>query len=185
MSIPKSDLLTHPHRARILAAVMGRELCTAEIAERVPEVPLPSLYRHIKLLVEGGVLEVASESGGRGGEKRYAVNETGARIGPDDVKDADSAELMRYLTTFTGVLNATYLSYLDSLGEGEERDRMACLLSPVYLAPEEWEGLVCGMQRLLEPFAKPREGTRRYLAAGAFLPEANLSSKRPTQEVEA
>lgn len=183
MAIPKSDLLTHPHRARILAALMGRELSTAEIAERVPEVPLPSLYRHVKLLVEGGVLEVASESAGRGGEKRYTVNETAAQIRPEDVKGADSAELMRYLTTFTGVLNATYLSYLDSLEDSAERDRMACLMGPVYLNPSEWSEVLEGIQKLLEPYREPKPDARRYLAAQAFLPEANPVFVRPKEEI--
>src|SRR5581483_2682823 len=54
MPTTKAMLITHPVRARILTALMGRPLTTQQIAALLPDIPLPSLYRHVRTLVEGG-----------------------------------------------------------------------------------------------------------------------------------
>ena len=56
MPTHKAALVTHPLRARILTALLGRELTTQQIGALLPDVPLSSIYRHVRLLAEGGII---------------------------------------------------------------------------------------------------------------------------------
>ena len=58
-----ADLLLHPVRLRIVQAFLGdRALTTAELGTELPDVPPASLYRHVGVLVEGGVLAVVGRA---------------------------------------------------------------------------------------------------------------------------
>src|SRR2546430_2345141 len=61
MPIPKAELIVHPVRLRILEAAQRQKLTSRQIAEYLPDVPQATLYRQIKLLLDGGLLEVVEE----------------------------------------------------------------------------------------------------------------------------
>src|SRR5260370_30416561 len=53
----KADLIIHPVRLRIIQAfAAGQQLPAQQVFALLPDVPQPSLYRHLKTLVDGGVL---------------------------------------------------------------------------------------------------------------------------------
>src|SRR5262249_50986531 len=82
MPSPRADLITHPIRARILGALMGRQLTIGQIALILPDVPVPSLYRHVRTLTEGGVLEAVSQQRVNGALTRvYATRKEQTIIG--------------------------------------------------------------------------------------------------------
>src|SRR3712207_7514085 len=63
-----ADLLLHPVRLRIVQAFLGdRTLTTADLRSELPDVPVATLYRHVGVLAEAGVLEVVGERRGGGG----------------------------------------------------------------------------------------------------------------------
>src|SRR5215510_1859586 len=87
MPSPKAALITHPVRAQILMVLMGRTLTTQQIAALIPSVPRASLYRHIRLLVDAGILIVIDQIPIRGTlEKIYGVREGGGTLDPSDVE---------------------------------------------------------------------------------------------------
>ncbi len=56
------DLILHPVRLRIVHAMSGgRTRTTSELCTSLPDVPRTTLYRHVGLLAEAGVLEVVGE----------------------------------------------------------------------------------------------------------------------------
>lgn len=71
------ELLLNPVRLRILQYMaVHRTGVPREMAAYLTDVPLPSLYRHLGKLTEGGVLEVAGEKKVRGTvEKTYQIAE--------------------------------------------------------------------------------------------------------------
>ena len=49
------NLILHPVRLRIIQTLVRRERNTQHIADTLPDVPVSSLYRHIRmLLINGG-----------------------------------------------------------------------------------------------------------------------------------
>ena len=53
----RSNLILHPVRLRILQLLTAGPATTDALAEAMPEVPRSSIYRHIKHLVDGGLIE--------------------------------------------------------------------------------------------------------------------------------
>src|SRR5689334_2630249 len=107
-------LITHPVRARILTALMGRRLTTQQITDLLGDVPQPSVYRHVRLLTDAGILQPVEEVRVNGALTRvYAVAGGRAQIAPKDVTDATRSDHLQYLTTFLNTLADTYRAYLE------------------------------------------------------------------------
>lgn len=70
----KVDLIFHPVRLDIISAISTQRMTAGDLAGIMPGIPLTTLYRHINLLVEGGVLKVVEEHPVRGTVERvYAL----------------------------------------------------------------------------------------------------------------
>ncbi|MFD0472222.1 helix-turn-helix domain-containing protein [Nonomuraea thailandensis] len=60
-------MILHPIRLRIMWALSGGRIrTTSELCESLPDVPKTTLYRHVGLLADAGLLEVAGEQRVRG-----------------------------------------------------------------------------------------------------------------------
>lgn len=106
------DLLIHPVRIRVLSALSRCPLTTSELDAEIPDVPRSSLYRHIRLLRDEGVIEEeARVPAGGAPERRYrltaAVHLDPARLatmtGAQHV-EALTAYLMGLLSRFSAVV---------------------------------------------------------------------------------
>ena len=77
MSKDLIDIVMNPVRQRIIQALMIRkEATSAQILEQLKDVSRASLYRHIKVLLDAGVIQVVKEESRRGAvEKTYMLNE--------------------------------------------------------------------------------------------------------------
>jgi hypothetical protein len=108
------DLLIHPIRLRIIQALGQDRLTTQELAERLPEVPLSSLYRHLQLLRRGEVLDVVETRLVNGiEEKVYAV--TGrTHLGPEEMAQLGGDEHVKYFATYLLTLLQGYAGYIRS-----------------------------------------------------------------------
>lgn len=62
-------------RQRIIQVIMiNKEATSAEIGEELQDIPRASLYRHIKVLLDAGIITVVKEQVKRGSvEKTYAI----------------------------------------------------------------------------------------------------------------
>ena len=70
----RADLILHPVRVQIVAALSLRDATPKQLAERLGDVAVSSLYRHLNLLLEGGVVEVVRrEQVGSVEEKTYRL----------------------------------------------------------------------------------------------------------------
>ena len=91
-----SDVITNPVRMKIMQFLQGNTAATTkQISEAIPDVPAPTLYRHINYLLKEEVLIVKEERKVRGSlERLLAFNEnkwTGETS--SDISDAASAEI--------------------------------------------------------------------------------------------
>lgn len=174
MGSHKAQLITHPVRSRILTALMGRRLTAQQVAEYLPDVPLSSVYRHVRRLAEGGILEPVEEVRVNGtATKVYAVAPGAARIGPEDVLAATPAEHLSYFTTFLNSLGELHRAYLEGDGVDPDKDPVHSLLLPLHLHPEDYPEFMEGLRRFLEPWrARAADGNpRRVVFAHAMIPD--------------
>jgi DNA-binding transcriptional ArsR family regulator len=122
----KVEAIIHPVRLRILLALAGEELTTQEIAEKMAEVPVSSLYRHLKLLLDEGILAVADTRLVKGvQEKVYRVAQS-TFLGPADMSDLTPEEHMQYFMNYVLTLLQSFQDYLDrAAGDGGAIDLLA------------------------------------------------------------
>lgn len=122
----KSDLIIHPVRFRILRA-MGQDLITTqEIADRLPDVPKSSIYRHLKLLLEGDMVIVADTRLVNGiQEKMYELAQR-PYLSADDMADLRAEEHVQYFTTYVMSLLQDFSAYVtDAEDKGGQVDMLA------------------------------------------------------------
>ncbi|GAA4605499.1 helix-turn-helix domain-containing protein [Actinoallomurus liliacearum] len=133
------DLLLHPVRLRIVYALSGgRVRSTADLCASLPEVPKTTLYRHVGLLADGGVLEVVGEQRVRGAvERRYRLRrdramidaEAGASMSLDDHRHGFAAAM--------AALHAEFNAYLDRPGADPYADLVGYRQGILWLSQDE------------------------------------------------
>jgi hypothetical protein len=162
--VASTDLLLHPVRLRVVQAFLGdRTLTTADLRAALPDVPLASLYRHVALLADAGVLEVAGERKVRGAaERSYRLVTAAASVGVEDARDVPPEEHRRAFATFAAGLLADFDRYLDR-GEADlARDGVGYRQLGLWLDDEEFAALLADLRAVLSArLDNAPTGTRR------------------------
>lgn len=116
MSLTKVGLIMHPVRVRILQTAASDSLTTQEINERLPDVPQSSIYRHLKLLLDGEMIAVAETRLVNGiQEKVYRLAQR-PYLSADDVSGMTTDDHLRTFTTYIMTLLQGFGEYLDTAG---------------------------------------------------------------------
>ena len=174
MSMTVLDLLLHPVRLRIVNAMSGgRTLTTAQLGARLREIPQATLYRHVGMLVDGGILEVDGEVQVRGTvERRYRLSQERARITPDMAKSM-SLEQHRYgFATAMATLIAEFNAYLEQEAADPYADSVGYRRFALWLTEAECIGLIDEVSASLLAFSKnePTPERRPYLVSTILFP---------------
>jgi DNA-binding transcriptional ArsR family regulator len=160
----------HPERVLILGEIAGRELTTGEIAALLPEISQTSLYRHLSVLADAGVIEVAHTTVKRGAvEKRYALRSTTS--GEASSRDQTRDQTLEYFGAMHGLMLAQFMRFVRSSAFATRTAEPLFRGYPVYATDAEYEKLVASFVAPLQnAFAQvPGNGrTRRYLFAVAI-----------------
>jgi len=174
MSELPADLLLHPVRLRIVQAMAGRPMTATEVKNLLGDVAQATLYRHLRQLKEGGLLEVVDERQVRGGvERTYQVVTEAVSLGADDLAGADRDDHFRYFTTFVGTLLTDYASYLGAGPIDLAADRVGFRQVPLWLSDEELDQLVEEIGTALRSRLDyaPGPGRRRRLLNSIVMPD--------------
>jgi Helix-turn-helix domain len=174
--VATADLLLHPVRLRIVQAFLGnRTLTTAELRSELPDVPLASLYRHVGLLADGGVLRVVGKRKVRGtAERSYRLDLAAASIGAGDAAAMTPEDHRRAFRTFAAALLGDFDRYLARAGDHPDlaRDRIGYRQAAVWVTDEEFDALVADLAAVLRPRLEqaPYGARRRRVVSIVNLP---------------
>ncbi|MEX5720653.1 helix-turn-helix domain-containing protein [Geodermatophilus maliterrae] len=172
-----ADLLLHPVRLRVVQALLGdRAMTTGDLHAELPDVPAATLYRHVGLLADAGVLEVVAERRVRGStERTYRLVVEAASVGPDEAAGMTAEEHRRAFGTFVAALLADFDRWVD--GAGDEglhpaEDGVGYRQVALWLSDEELGALVADLREVLRARTAtgPGEGRRRRLVSTVLLP---------------
>ncbi|RYG36496.1 ArsR family transcriptional regulator [bacterium] len=170
------DLLVHPVRSRIIGALAGRTLTTRDLARALPDVPVPTLYRQVRILDEAGVIVRTGEKKVRGGmERSYTLAEGGGTIDGDMPFSADQRVGM--LANFCNVAVHAYRTYTESGGQEMAWAQMRSL----YLTEAEAETLRQSLRDLFAPYQSNGPGDDRKRRIVAVMDQPDFE---PTPEEE-
>ncbi|MFI0789831.1 helix-turn-helix domain-containing protein [Streptomyces lydicus] len=168
------DLLLHPVRLRIVHAMSGADTrTTSDLCARLPDVPKTTLYRHVGLLAEAGVLEVAEERRTRGAVERYYRLRRERTV--IDAAAAASMSLDDHRNGFASamaVLQAEFNAYLDRAGADPAADSVGYRQGTLWLNSEELAEVIDAVRKIFASMAgnEPAPGRRPHLLSAILFP---------------
>ena len=172
-----SEVVLHPVRMRILRCFLGdRRLTTGQLAPRLPDVPVASLYRHVRLLAEHGVLDVVGERQVRGAvERTYALGD--ASVDLDDAASLSAEQLRTGFLTFVAGLVDDLERYLAEGDVDLVGDRIGFREVGLHLTADEVDALTVELSEVVLRYAgrAPGQGRVERVLATVLLPREDLT----------
>ncbi|HEY0738788.1 MAG TPA: helix-turn-helix domain-containing protein [Herpetosiphonaceae bacterium] len=158
----RRDLITHPVRLRILMTLAGLERTSQQIAAALDDVPASSIYRHLQILLEAGVVEVVSERQVRGAVEKTLRVATGAADIDAAQAAAMSADMHRqaFLIFLTQLLHE-FDRYTQQPEIDLARDLAGYRMAVLYASDEEWLAAITAMNAALLPLLENKPGADR------------------------
>ena len=171
------ELLLHPVRLRIVHALSGdRVVTTAQLCARLPDVSQATVYRHVALLADAGILEVEGERRVRGFvERSYRLRAQRAAVPAERAAAASVDDHRRAFATAMAVLLAEYEQYLAQEQVDPAADLVGYRQHAIWLTPAEREGLIEGMRAAILPVIgnRPAPGRTPHLLSPVLFPTAD------------
>lgn len=173
------ELILHPIRMRVILAAANRVLTTQQFADLLPDVPQTTLYRHINILLEAGVLVVVRESKVRGTlERELTLSpgagridlETAAQLSPEQHEQIFTAFVAKLLSDFKRV----QMQHHDALPPAIYTQKR------LSLTPEQLQQLNQEMDALLSAYegqTGAETNAQQWLLTGIIMPDAPNSKK--------
>jgi DNA-binding transcriptional ArsR family regulator len=184
MATSRADLILHPVRLRLLAVLARRQLTARQLSELLPDIPQATLYHHLGKLTNAGLLQVVSERQVRGAvEKRYALAEDKAGLGPADMAHASREDHLRYFTLFVAMVLGEFTRYLQQGMPDAEinlyADGVSYNQGPLYLSDDEFAQAGVAIRQALWPFLsnEPAPNRRRRLFTTIIFPDVDFPSE--------
>ncbi len=174
MALTTVELILHPVRLRILQTLMGETLTTQDIADQIPDVPKSSIYRHLKLLLDGEMIAVADTQLVHGiQEKRYGLQQR-PYLGPDDMSGITADEHLRYFTIYILTILRGFAGYLETAVTPAGvvdllADRVGYTETVFFVDADELDALQQGLNDLLRSLAHNPPGNGRHKHKLAFI----------------
>lgn len=156
-----TDVMMNPVRQRIIQYLILHEKGTvSEIQKELSDIPVASLYRHMKKLHDAGCIQIVEEKSVRGAtEKTYSLVQNPLQ------KEPDSQDMSALFYTLLLSLQASFLKYFASEDVNPQRDMLALQTSTLLLTDEEYMDLLQQIGTVIAKHIdnKPTEGrkTRR------------------------
>lgn len=168
------DLLLHPVRLRIVHVMSGgRTRTTSDLCARLPDVPKTTVYRHVGVLVEGGVLEVAKEQRVHGAvERHYRLRQDRTVIDADAAASMSLDDHRHGFAAAMAALLAEFNAYLDTGGADPSADSVGYRQSILWLSQDELAEMIDALRAVLLPLAanQPAPGRSPHLLSAIFFP---------------
>ncbi|HEX7305524.1 helix-turn-helix domain-containing protein [Lentzea sp.] len=171
------DLLLHPVRLRIVQALLdGHPSTTTQLRQRLPEVAPATMYRHVAVLAEAGVLEVLDEKRVRGiVERTYRLCWDRARLDGAERAAMTPEDHLRAFTAFTGGLLADFGRYVEGGPADPAADGVTYQRASLWLTDEEHRELLAELRAAVtaRTGGSPGPGRTRRSVSLVAIPEGD------------
>lgn len=165
MSLAQVELVIHPIRLRILQTLSPGPLTTQEIARRLPDVPKSSIYRHLRLLLEGSVVALAETRLVNGIEEKVYRLQSATDLSGDDFAAGTNEDHFRYFTTYLISLLHGFAAYLEATPQADlTADYVGFREVIFYASPVELDQFQTVLRQQLQPLLQnePATGRRKH-----------------------
>ena len=159
----RAHAILHVIRARILLSLGDRQLTPRELASDLGDVPLGTLYRHINVLLESGIIEVVGERRVHGTvERTFAIKPGGSLLSNEDRDNLTPEELTGIVQVLTMTINSAFSKFASAAPRPYQDGQFSMLAQPVYLTTQEVEELRATMRNVISKTGRaPGPGLER------------------------
>ncbi|MBT2692647.1 helix-turn-helix domain-containing protein [Bacillus sp. ISL-55] len=163
MKETKADLILHPVRMKVLQTLAsGRRKTAQQIAEKLPEVPQATLYRHLKKLLDAKVIEVVEENQVRGTiEKVYALPKQNEVLSREEMLKAGPDEHLEYFIKFLANVLMDFEAYIRQPNYDFQKDMASFRTATIYASDEEYGEFIRKYAELIMPMLQHEESPNR------------------------
>lgn len=176
-----SSALLHPVRLRIVQNLLGENgLTTHQIHERLSDIPIATLYRHVAHLVTHELIEVSDEQQIRGAsEKTYRVAPGFANPTPEDLKSLSSEELLTMFTVFTSGLIRDFDEYVGAGNPDLFADQVSFAQADFWATNDEVDAFFATLMEALASLRTngPGTGRRKRKLTTVLIPKPEVGLK--------
>ncbi len=113
----KVDLILHPVRLQILSTLSGRNLSTQEIAEKLYTIPISTLYRQMRVLLNANLIQVGETRLIKGTQEKVFRLSTSLHLDENEMKPSSNEQQLQYFLNFILSTLAGFSRYLNQPGE--------------------------------------------------------------------
>ena len=156
-------------------------MAAAQLLERMPDVPPATLYRHLTVLRQGGIITFADEPGPReAGERRtrgaverhFVLHPGAASVRPADLAAATPDDHVRWFASFLASLLGAFSRYVAAGPPDLVRDGVGYREVVLQLSDAELVQMSVALNAALMPFVvnPPGDGRSARLFATVLLP---------------
>lgn len=178
-----ADLLLHPVRLRIVKAFLGdRALTTKQLAAELPDVPAGSIYRHVALLTQAGVLQVVAERRVRATtERTYTLRLYAAQMQPDEIAAMTLNERLNAFLAYVAGLLGDFDRYIASQPKDPGKDAAGYRVAAMWLTDSELMDYLRDFAAITQPRLAnaPQEGRRRRMLYTVLVPAPEAGRDEP------
>lgn len=163
----ESNIVGHfanPARTKIFLEIhSGQPLTAKKLLEKLPDISQPTLYRHIKAMLDDGIIQVAEEKRVRGVvEKSYSAKFDWTADIERIVTENDGPGYMKlFLQYITGIVGE-FSAYCQSGNVDIVNDGVGFTVAPICATDEEFQEAMVKIGEILGPMvtAEPSQGRK-------------------------
>ena len=165
-----SDVITNPVRMKILQFLQVKgNATTKQICEELPDVPQPTLYRHINYLLKEEVLIVKSERKVRGSlERLLTLNEA---------KFTENADIADIAYQFLMGLYGSFRIYSEKGNSDPVTDMLCLRTSMLTLTDESYANFIQELRTVIDKYSKSEENGKNRSFSIISAPVTNEEKK--------
>jgi DNA-binding transcriptional ArsR family regulator len=165
-------LFGNPVRMRIVHALYdGRELTTAQLCERFPDISQATMYRHVSEMEQAGALEIVSVAKVRGAiERTYRLRLSEVQLAKSERAALTPDDLRRTMTTVATVMVSEFDQFLET-ARSPWKGGLSLVQLPLWLNDDELSELAATMQAFIARTQNNKaKGRKRYLLSPICFP---------------
>ncbi len=158
----RKDAVLNPRRMQIIRALANGARTTKKLQETLDEIPQATLYRHLGILLDAGIIEVVAERPVRGViERSYALAPGKAVLNADDFAGVSAEDHFRYFSMFAAGLLGEFSRYLERDRIDLQADGVGYREVVLNLSDCEFRNMIADLQALVRPLLANKPSKRR------------------------
>jgi DNA-binding transcriptional ArsR family regulator len=176
----RARALLHPLRVRIVTALQDRQLTPRQLSAYLEDVPLTTLYRHINLLLEAGMLEVVAERRVHGTVERvFTVVEAATYLTEEERSQLTAEDITGLVGALTGTVQEVFHRYVRYAPLPPPKRDFSFMVRSLHLSEERYQALRQYLLELMrmETSQVPQEGEQRRMIAFFSAPDFEPQKK--------